>query len=275
MPVRAGVEDRAGNPSWSAPATAYVDNTPPAKVRLGLEGGEGWRRSNGFAVAWENLAEGRPTAPIAGAAYSLCRPDGGGCQADADVSGDERLAGRRHRRARRGRMGAAAVAARLGRQRRSQSRVRAGAPALRPRGAAARDPAAVARRPDRHHRLGVGPALGHRRRWHRDLARRERHVAGPEHPAGRRAPAGAPRRLHVPRGPVRAPGRRRRSRRQHRAQRPARRRYAGHRRPAAADRVAPAGGLRAQAWARRPPSAASGAGGEPGSRAVCARRTAR
>ena len=87
VPVRAGVEDRAGNPSWSAPATAYVDNTPPAKVRLGLEGGEGWRRSNGFAVAWENLAEGRPTAPIAGAAYSLCRPDGGGCQAEADVSG--------------------------------------------------------------------------------------------------------------------------------------------------------------------------------------------
>ncbi len=85
--VRAGADDRADNSAWSAPVVAYVDNTAPQKVRLGVEGGEGWRRSNGFAVVWENLAEGRQGAPITGATYSLCRGDGG-CQGNGDVPGD-------------------------------------------------------------------------------------------------------------------------------------------------------------------------------------------
>ena len=69
--------------------TARIDNTPPARVDVSVEGGQEWRNRNDFAVAWVNPAEG-DRAPIAAAVYKLCPAAGGECsrgeQAGADLS---------------------------------------------------------------------------------------------------------------------------------------------------------------------------------------------
>jgi hypothetical protein len=64
--------DSAGNPGRSQTVTARVDNTPPARVDVTVEGGEGWRRAPDFVLAWANPAEG-DRAPIVAAHHSLCR----------------------------------------------------------------------------------------------------------------------------------------------------------------------------------------------------------
>ena len=53
-----------------------TDNTPPGRVRLALAGGEGWRRSNSFSVAWDNPPQAY--APIVRARYRMCSA-GGSC----------------------------------------------------------------------------------------------------------------------------------------------------------------------------------------------------
>src|SRR5436305_3158497 len=72
--LRLAGADSAGN--WGvADRPLPVDNhAPDAPRSLGVAGGEGWHRSNGFDVAWSNSDQG-DAAPVAGARYRLCRSD--------------------------------------------------------------------------------------------------------------------------------------------------------------------------------------------------------
>ena len=70
--------DTAGNVGNSPAVTARIDNTPPARVDVAVEGGEAWRNTNDFVVAWTNPPEG-DRAPIAGAGYKLCAAGAGSC----------------------------------------------------------------------------------------------------------------------------------------------------------------------------------------------------
>jgi hypothetical protein len=72
-------EDTAGNVGSSAPVTVRVDNTPPGRVDVGVQGGEGWRNTNDFALAWSNPPEG-DRAPITAANYKVCSLRTGTCE---------------------------------------------------------------------------------------------------------------------------------------------------------------------------------------------------
>ena len=72
------VQDTAGNFGASAPVTVRIDNTPPARVGVGVEGGDAWRNQNNFSVAWTNPPE-NDRAPIVAADYKLCPAAGGTC----------------------------------------------------------------------------------------------------------------------------------------------------------------------------------------------------
>jgi hypothetical protein len=66
-----------------------VDNTAPAApIGAAVQGGGGWRNSNGFTLEWAN--PGGQHAPIAQALYRACPTDGGQCidgeQATANVT---------------------------------------------------------------------------------------------------------------------------------------------------------------------------------------------
>ena len=71
-------QDTAGNMGDSAPVTARIDNSAPARVDTSVEGGDQWRNSNDFALAWTNPTE-VDRAPIAAAAYKLCSAGAGSC----------------------------------------------------------------------------------------------------------------------------------------------------------------------------------------------------
>lgn len=73
-------EDAAGNRAESGAVTVRIDNAAPGSVAIGVGGGEGWRNSNDFDLAWTNPPE-PDRAPIVAAHYRLCRSDGGDCQA--------------------------------------------------------------------------------------------------------------------------------------------------------------------------------------------------
>lgn len=81
-------QDTAGNLGNSAPLVARIDNTPPTRVDVAVEGGEEWRNQNNFAVAWVNPPE-PDRAPIVAANTKLCAV-GGACtageQPGADIS---------------------------------------------------------------------------------------------------------------------------------------------------------------------------------------------
>jgi 5-hydroxyisourate hydrolase-like protein (transthyretin family) len=64
-------QDAAGNVANSATLTARIDNTPPERADVGLDGGEGWRNQNAFAAGWTNPPAG-DSAPITAAIYRLC-----------------------------------------------------------------------------------------------------------------------------------------------------------------------------------------------------------
>jgi hypothetical protein len=68
--AQVAVSDAAGNVG-RAPIDVLLDNTPPGRVTIGVEGGDGWRNENGFAVAWQNPPEAN--APIDGALYQTRR----------------------------------------------------------------------------------------------------------------------------------------------------------------------------------------------------------
>jgi len=82
QPLTVTAEDAAGNRADSAAVTVRIDNTAPGAVPIGVGGGEAWRNSNDFDVAWANPAE-PDRAPISAAHYRLCRVAGEEC-----VSGD-------------------------------------------------------------------------------------------------------------------------------------------------------------------------------------------
>lgn len=63
--------DFAGNGACTGTVRVLVDNNAPAHPRaVALAGGEGWRRSNDFDLAWENPDQGQ-ASPIAGAVWRL------------------------------------------------------------------------------------------------------------------------------------------------------------------------------------------------------------
>jgi hypothetical protein len=68
--------DFAGNVGCTPDQTVYVDNNPPAHPRdLALVGGDGWRRTDDFDVAWRNPDQG-VASPIAGASWRITGPSG-------------------------------------------------------------------------------------------------------------------------------------------------------------------------------------------------------
>jgi hypothetical protein len=77
-PLVVRAQDAAGNLQDSAPVTVRIDNTPPPRVTPAVEGGQGWRNTNGFAVTWINPTE-TDRAPIAAADYKLCSTSGATC----------------------------------------------------------------------------------------------------------------------------------------------------------------------------------------------------
>jgi hypothetical protein len=70
------VIDFAANPACTPDQTFLVDNNPPAHPRdLTLAGGDAWRRSNDFDLAWVNPDQG-PASPIGGATWRITGPAG-------------------------------------------------------------------------------------------------------------------------------------------------------------------------------------------------------
>ena len=68
--IRVETVDAAGN-SAHVDRTVLVDNTPPPPASAAVEGGEGWRQANGFAIRWAPSSE--EGSPVARVHYSLCR----------------------------------------------------------------------------------------------------------------------------------------------------------------------------------------------------------
>ncbi len=63
--------DFAGNGACTGDHTVRIDNNPPAHPRSPrLAGGEAWRRTDDFDLAWENPDQG-PASPIAGASWRI------------------------------------------------------------------------------------------------------------------------------------------------------------------------------------------------------------
>jgi hypothetical protein len=90
--AQVAVTDAAGNVG-RAPIEVLLDNTPPSRVSIGVDGGDAWRRENLFAVAWQNPPEAH--APIDGALYQTRRLGDGHWSAPQPVDGDQlaRIAG--------------------------------------------------------------------------------------------------------------------------------------------------------------------------------------
>ncbi|HSC20759.1 MAG TPA: hypothetical protein VLC07_03435 [Solirubrobacterales bacterium] len=86
QPLVVVAEDAAGNRAESAAVTARIDNAAPGAVSVGVGGGEAWRNSNDFDLAWSNPAE-PDRAPITAAHYRLCRAGGSECST-ADSNGE-------------------------------------------------------------------------------------------------------------------------------------------------------------------------------------------
>ena len=60
-----------GDNAASDSRTVYTDNTPPASPgSMSLDGGDGWRAENKFALRWSNPAQS--ASPIVAVAYTLC-----------------------------------------------------------------------------------------------------------------------------------------------------------------------------------------------------------
>lgn len=68
--------DFAANAGCSTPITIWIDNNAPAHPRSpALAGGEGWRRTNDFDLAWANPLQA-PGSPLVGASWRLSGPGG-------------------------------------------------------------------------------------------------------------------------------------------------------------------------------------------------------
>lgn len=82
-------EDPGGLTGNSEKVIARIDNTAPARVDVGLDGGDAWRNHNDFTALWANPPE-PDRAPITSVRYTLCPAAGGPCtggeQQGTDVS---------------------------------------------------------------------------------------------------------------------------------------------------------------------------------------------
>jgi hypothetical protein len=78
QPLAVAAEDSAGNRAESPAVTAHIDNAAPGVVPVGIGGGEAWRNTNDFDLAWTNPPE-PDRAPITAAHYRLCREGGDEC----------------------------------------------------------------------------------------------------------------------------------------------------------------------------------------------------
>jgi hypothetical protein len=68
--------DFAGNRACTDALTFLIDNNPPAHPKaVAIAGGDGWRRTNDFDLAWENPDQGRGS-PIAGALWRMTGANG-------------------------------------------------------------------------------------------------------------------------------------------------------------------------------------------------------
>jgi hypothetical protein len=68
--------DFAGNVGCTSPQTVLIDNNAPAHVRdLTLAGGEGWRRTDDFDLAWVDPDQGS-ASPVGGALWRVTGPAG-------------------------------------------------------------------------------------------------------------------------------------------------------------------------------------------------------
>jgi Bacterial Ig-like domain len=83
--AQVAVTDAAGNVG-RVPLDVFLDNTPPAWVPIGVEGGDSWRSQNGFAVIWQNPPEAH--APIDAALYQTRKADDAAWSAPTVVDGD-------------------------------------------------------------------------------------------------------------------------------------------------------------------------------------------
>jgi hypothetical protein len=70
--------DTAGNAASSAGGVARIDNTPPARVDVSIEGGQTWRNHNDWLAVWANPTE-VDRAPISGVTYELCAASSRSC----------------------------------------------------------------------------------------------------------------------------------------------------------------------------------------------------
>ena len=122
--------DAAGNQSESAPVTVNVDNTAPGAVPATVEGGEGWRNHDAFALDWLNTPE-EDRAPIVAAHWRICRAGTQECQSGtATGSRSPRSAASRSRAPV---MGSAGLAAGCGGEHPAAERLDPGPAPLRPR----------------------------------------------------------------------------------------------------------------------------------------------
>jgi 5-hydroxyisourate hydrolase-like protein (transthyretin family) len=87
QPLAVQVQDSAGNVAESPPITVRIDNTPPSRIDVGVDGGEAWRNRNEFLAQWTNPPE-PDRAPIAGATYRLCAASSVNCSLAAEPGGD-------------------------------------------------------------------------------------------------------------------------------------------------------------------------------------------
>lgn len=68
QPLAVVAEDSAGNRAESGAVTVRIDNAAPGAIPVWVDGGETWRNSNDFDLAWANPAE-PDRAPITAAHY--------------------------------------------------------------------------------------------------------------------------------------------------------------------------------------------------------------
>jgi hypothetical protein len=62
-----------------------IDNTPPARIALGVDGGDAWRNQNSFSLAWSNPPE-NDRAPIVAANFKVCPLAGGSCMQGEQIA---------------------------------------------------------------------------------------------------------------------------------------------------------------------------------------------
>jgi len=86
QPLVVQAQDSANNIGESGSVTARIDNSPPGRVDVAVDGGQGWRNTNDFALAWTNPTEA-DRAPISAVTYKLCAVGHGTCNT-GEQSGD-------------------------------------------------------------------------------------------------------------------------------------------------------------------------------------------